>query len=138
MAGEVIVGYDGSECAKGALSQAVDQARAFGTDLVIASLQPTPQGLRCDQGTPEDRGKRDEERYARRGRESRPPPPGRPAGRGLLALARAQASMILTPPARTAGFRRTAERRWSHSNLVGSCFVVTAGVAPGLTWPQQR
>jgi nucleotide-binding universal stress UspA family protein len=27
MAGEVIVGYDGSECAKGALSQAVEQAR---------------------------------------------------------------------------------------------------------------
>ena len=36
MAGEVIVGYDGSECAKGALSQAVEQARMFGTGLVIA------------------------------------------------------------------------------------------------------
>jgi nucleotide-binding universal stress UspA family protein len=42
MAGEVIVGYDGSECAKGALSQAVEQARMFGTGLVIAFAYEPP------------------------------------------------------------------------------------------------
>jgi nucleotide-binding universal stress UspA family protein len=42
MAGEVLVGYDGSACAKGALSQAVEQARAFGTGLVIAFAYEPP------------------------------------------------------------------------------------------------
>jgi nucleotide-binding universal stress UspA family protein len=42
MAGEVIVGYDGSACAKGALSQAVEQARMFGTGLVIAFAYEPP------------------------------------------------------------------------------------------------
>ena len=42
MAGEVIVGYDGSECAKGALSQAVEQARAFGTGVVVAFAYEPP------------------------------------------------------------------------------------------------
>jgi hypothetical protein len=42
MAGEVIVGYDGSACAKGALSQAVEQARAFGAGLVIAFAYEPP------------------------------------------------------------------------------------------------
>jgi nucleotide-binding universal stress UspA family protein len=42
MAGEVIVGYDGSECAKGALSQAVEQARAFGAGVVIAFAYEPP------------------------------------------------------------------------------------------------
>ena len=45
MAGEVIVGYDGSACAKGALSQAVEQARMFGTGLVIAfAYEPAAPG----------------------------------------------------------------------------------------------
>jgi nucleotide-binding universal stress UspA family protein len=42
MAGDVIVGYDGSECAKGALSQTVEQARAFGAGLVIAFAYEPP------------------------------------------------------------------------------------------------
>ena len=47
MAGEVIVGYDGSACAKGALSQAVEQARAFGTGVVIAfAYEPPAMGPR--------------------------------------------------------------------------------------------
>jgi nucleotide-binding universal stress UspA family protein len=42
MAGEVIVGYDGSDCAKGALSQAVEQARMFGAGLVVAFAYEPP------------------------------------------------------------------------------------------------
>jgi nucleotide-binding universal stress UspA family protein len=42
MSGEVIVGYDGSECAKAALSQAVEQARAFGGVIVIGTHGERP------------------------------------------------------------------------------------------------
>ena len=60
MAGEVIVGYDGSECAKGALSQAVEQARMFGTGLVIAfAYEPAAAGAEMSdhRHALEDRGK---------------------------------------------------------------------------------
>ena len=60
MAGEVIVGYDGSECAKGALSQAVEQARMFGTGLVIAfAYEPPAMGAEMadHRHALEDRGK---------------------------------------------------------------------------------
>lgn len=60
MAGEVIVGYDGSECAKGALAQAVEQARMFGTGLVIAfAYEPPAAGAEMSdhRRALEDRGK---------------------------------------------------------------------------------
>jgi nucleotide-binding universal stress UspA family protein len=60
MAGEVIVGYDGSACAKGALSQAVEQARAFGAGLVIAfAFEPPAMGAEMadHRHALEDRGK---------------------------------------------------------------------------------
>jgi Universal stress protein family len=38
----VIVGHDGSKCAKGALSQSLEQARAFGTGVVIAFAYEPP------------------------------------------------------------------------------------------------
>ena len=56
MAGEVIVGYDGSECAKGALSQAVEQARMFGTGLVIAFAYEPPATGRDVRPPPRPRG----------------------------------------------------------------------------------
>jgi nucleotide-binding universal stress UspA family protein len=44
MAGELIVGYDGSDCAKAALAQAADLARGSGTRVVIgfAAAPPAP------------------------------------------------------------------------------------------------
>ena len=60
MAGEVIVGYDGSACAKGALSQAVEQARMFGTGLVIAfAYEPPAMGAEMSdhRHALEERGK---------------------------------------------------------------------------------
>jgi nucleotide-binding universal stress UspA family protein len=42
MAGEVIVGYDGSDCARAALAEATELARAFGTGIVIAFAYEPP------------------------------------------------------------------------------------------------
>ncbi|HYN18072.1 MAG TPA: universal stress protein [Actinomycetes bacterium] len=60
MAGELIVGYDGSECARAALSQAVELARLFGTKVVIAfAYEPPAIGAEMSdhRHALEDRGK---------------------------------------------------------------------------------
>lgn len=45
MAGDVILGYDGSDGAKAALPHAVEIAKAFGATLVVAfGYEPNPQG----------------------------------------------------------------------------------------------
>jgi nucleotide-binding universal stress UspA family protein len=103
MAGEVIVGYDGSDCAKSALSQAVEQARAFGTGVVIAfAYEPPAMGAEMadHRHALEERGKALTEEalqlVAGTGVEARPAVvDARPAD-GLLALAADhQARMIV-------------------------------------------
>ena len=42
MAGELIVGYDGSDCARAALSQGVELARLYGAEVVIAFAYEPP------------------------------------------------------------------------------------------------
>ena len=60
MAGELIVGYDGSDCARAALSQAVELARLYGTGVVIAfAYEPPAMGAEMSdhRHALEDRGK---------------------------------------------------------------------------------
>jgi nucleotide-binding universal stress UspA family protein len=60
MAGELIVGYDGSDCARAALSQAVELARLYGTGVVIAfAYEPPALGAEMSdhRHALEDRGK---------------------------------------------------------------------------------
>jgi hypothetical protein len=87
MAGALIVGYDGSDCARAALSQAVELARLYGTGVDRLRLRaarargrdvrppPRPGGPRQDPhrgGPPAGRGQR---RRGVPGRGGRPPGP---------------------------------------------------------------
>jgi hypothetical protein len=82
MAGEVIVGYDGSPCAKGALSQAVEQAPAFGRAGDRLRLRAAGHGRRAPGPHDRRRHPRRAAHHGRRARLDRLQPPAPLPGTG--------------------------------------------------------
>ena len=139
MAGEVIVGYDGSECAKGALSQAVEQARAFGTGVVIAfAYEPPATGPRWPTTATPSRSGQGPHRGALQlvaGSGVEAPAAvvdARPAD-GLLALASEQARMIVIGPTASGlhGLRARLDYKLLHRSPVPVLVVPLPSLSPG-------